>query len=113
MLRAAGNDVSILDLVKLADDLILDRTSKVHATKKGLSKGIAFPTTINRNHTVGHFAPMEKDQEQPTLATGDIVKVTEAAGSRQQAVAPLLPPHRTYFHAESERPCRICALHRI
>jgi len=75
VLRAAAADVAILDLVKAADELIVERTSKVHVSKKGMSKGIAFPTSINVNNIVGHFAPMEKDQDQPTLSAGDIVKV--------------------------------------
>lgn len=75
VVRSAANGVSVLDLVKLGDELILDRVSKAHVNKKTMSKGIAFPTSISTNNIVGHFAPMEKDQEQPLLVTGDIVKV--------------------------------------
>ena len=75
VVKAAANGVAVLDLAKLGDELILERTSKVHTSKKGLSKGVAFPTCISVNNVVGHFAPMEKDQDQPMLQTGDIVKI--------------------------------------
>jgi len=75
VLRAAADGVAVLDLAKASDELILERTSKLYANKKTVTKGVAFPTSIGVNNIVGHFAPMEKDQEQPTLNAGDIVKV--------------------------------------
>lgn len=75
VLRTAAADLSVLDLVKLSDELILEKTSKLYANKKGITKGIAFPTSISRGNVVGHFAPMENDKDQPILAEGDIVKI--------------------------------------
>jgi methionine aminopeptidase len=75
VLKTAADGISVLDLVKLSDDLIFERTSKLYNNKKGITKGVAFPTSISVNNVVGHFAPMEKDSPQPMLKTGDIVKV--------------------------------------
>jgi curved DNA binding protein len=125
VLRAASNGVAVIDLAKASDELIVDRTSKLYANKKTVTKGVAFPTCIGVNKSdtteterrpkkqqrhrraaecqgcailmvafalflfyscllfffvllcsiVGHFCPMEKDQDQPILHTGDIVKV--------------------------------------
>jgi len=75
VLRAAGNGVAVIDLAKASDELIVDRTSKLYANKKTVTKGVAFPTSIGVNNIVGHFCPMEKDQDQPILHTGDIVKI--------------------------------------
>lgn len=75
VLKTAADGVAILDLVKLSDEFILERTSKLYNSKKGVTKGVAFPTSISKNNIVGHFAPMEKDQDQPLLETGDVVKI--------------------------------------
>lgn len=74
VLASACDGMAILDLIKLSDDLIVERTSKLYNNKKSVTKGVAFPTCISVNNCVGHFAPMEKDQ-QPMLATGEVVKV--------------------------------------
>jgi len=75
ILSTAAADVAILDLVKAGDEFIVEKTSKLYANKKGVTKGVAFPTCISVNNIVGHFAPMEKDDPQPMLKAGDIVKV--------------------------------------
>ena len=79
ILKSASKGIAILDLAKMSDELIFERTSKLYNSKKGIMKGVAFPTSISRNNVVGHFAPMEKDQDQPMLETGDIVKVSVAS----------------------------------
>lgn len=75
VLKTAAAGISVLDLVKLSDELILERTSKLYANKKGLAKGVAFPTSLSRGNVVGHYAPMDNDKEQPILAEGDVVKI--------------------------------------
>ena len=66
----------IIQLCKVGDALILKETSKVFTKKKDLQKGIAFPTSISVNNTVGHYSPLpDKDDNDAVLEDGDVVKV--------------------------------------
>ncbi|GAM23516.1 hypothetical protein SAMD00019534_066910 [Acytostelium subglobosum LB1] len=64
---------NILDVCTAGDDLITTELSKTFTKRKGLEKGIAFPTSISVNNCVGHFSPLKGDTR--TLKTNDVVKI--------------------------------------
>jgi curved DNA binding protein len=62
----------IVDLCNLGDKFINDQLGTVY-NKGKIEKGVAFPTSVSVNHTVGHFSPLAGDPAQ--LEEGDVVKV--------------------------------------
>ncbi|KAI5449709.1 hypothetical protein NCC49_004170 [Naganishia albida] len=66
---------SVLDLCTEGDKLVSEAVAGVWNNKKGLSKGLAFPTSVSVNNTVSHFSPLPSDKDVPVLKDGDVVKV--------------------------------------
>lgn len=62
----------IADICEEGDRKIEEAVSKIYAKKK-IEKGVAFPTCISVNETVGHFSPLKA--ESPELKAGDAVKI--------------------------------------
>lgn len=75
-LAVPGAKVS--ELTKTGDDLLTEGTTKVYNSKKGLSKGIAFPTSISVNDCVAHFSPVEGDADVE-LKVNDVAKIMVGA----------------------------------
>lgn len=76
VLSKVQDGVKIVDLCQAGDQLVLDRTGNIFNKAKGktkVSKGLAFPTCISVNHTVGHFSPLVNNDA--ALKAGDVVKV--------------------------------------
>lgn len=74
---------SVLDLCREGDKKLDHEADKVY-NKKGsdkVSKGIAFPTTINVNNVLSNCSPLpsDKDQSAVTLKKDDVVKITIGA----------------------------------
>jgi methionine aminopeptidase len=66
----------IVELCQVGDKLITDRTGGIFNKTKGdkkISKGIAFPTCVSVNNTVGHFSPLANSEAE--LKAGDVVKM--------------------------------------
>lgn len=77
VLKAIKPGALVLQLASLGDDTIQAETDKCFRKAKGedkVDKGVAFPTCVNVNNVVCHFAPIEEDKSAP-LAVGDVVKV--------------------------------------
>jgi len=75
--KAIKPGASVLELAAMGDDTIQAETDKCFRKAKGedkVDKGISFPTCVNVNNIVCHFAPIEDDKSAP-LAVGDVVKV--------------------------------------
>lgn len=84
-------DAEIATLCELGDSIMTEETGKLYNKKKGagddkdkdkdkpakkMEKGVAFPTCISVNETVGHFSPLKGESRQ--LKTGDLVKIDMA-----------------------------------
>lgn len=80
----------IVTLCELGDSIMLEETGKLYNKKKGggeekdkdkpakkMEKGVAFPTCISVNETVGHFSPLKGESKQ--LKAGDLVKIDLAS----------------------------------
>lgn len=68
----------IFDLCQKGDELLEEELSKVYNSKKAskISKGIAFPTTVNPNNIPAHLSPVSaEDEANLVLKTGDVVNV--------------------------------------
>ena len=63
----------IFEICRFGDSRIFEETSKYYSKKKGIEKGVAFPTCISVNDIVGHFSPLKEDSL--LLKKGDVVKV--------------------------------------
>ncbi|CEL99403.1 unnamed protein product [Vitrella brassicaformis CCMP3155] len=67
----------VLELCRLGDSFIEDKTAGLYNAKKGgkkkVEKGLAFPTCISVNEVSGHFSPLPGDSY--TLQKGDLAKV--------------------------------------
>jgi curved DNA binding protein len=64
---------SIVEVCTAVDAFITDATGKIFNKKKGMPKGIAFPTCLSANNTVGHYSPLPG--EGTDLKDGDLVKI--------------------------------------
>ncbi|KAF2073053.1 hypothetical protein CYY_005636 [Polysphondylium violaceum] len=64
---------NILDICTEGDKMIEDESAKTFNKRKGIEKGLAFPTCISVNNCVGHFSPLKGNTR--TLAKGDVVKI--------------------------------------
>merc|ERR1712096_13952 len=47
----------------VADQWILDETSKVYKKEKEMAKGIGFPVCISVNNVVCHFSPLHSEED--------------------------------------------------
>lgn len=63
----------VLDVCSVGDDWITSECGSIYNNKKGMIKGIGFPTCLSVNNIVGHYSPMGDDVS--TLKSGDIVKI--------------------------------------
>ncbi|EFA84439.1 proliferation associated protein [Heterostelium album PN500] len=63
----------IVDVCAAGDDFIEKEVAKTFNKRKGLEKGIAFPTSVSVNNCVGHFSPLKGDTR--TLKNGDVAKI--------------------------------------
>mmetsp|Transcript_40461 Transcript_40461/g.89906 ORF Transcript_40461/g.89906 Transcript_40461/m.89906 type:complete len:391 (+) Transcript_40461:54-1226(+) len=62
----------VVDLCNCGDNLINKEVEKIFKGKL-IEKGVAFPTCVSVNSTVGHFSPASDDTT--TVKDGDIVKI--------------------------------------
>ncbi|XP_078493748.1 proliferation-associated protein 2G4 [Ciona intestinalis] len=67
--------VSVLELCKLGDKLIVDETSAVFKKEKELLKGVGFPTCVSVNNCVCHNSPLESEKDVQVLKDDDLVKI--------------------------------------
>lgn len=70
----AVSGAKISELTVKGDELLAEGANKVYNSKKGLSKGIAFPTSISVNDCVAHFSPVEGDADVE-LKANDVAKI--------------------------------------
>ncbi|KAL1199795.1 ERBB-3 BINDING PROTEIN 1 [Cardamine amara subsp. amara] len=64
----------IVDICEKGDAFIKEQTSSMYKNaKKKIERGVAFPTCISVNNTVGHFSPLASDES--VLEDGDMVKI--------------------------------------
>jgi methionine aminopeptidase len=70
MCKAGAN---VHSLVVAGDRCIEEGCGRIFKNKKGMAKGIAFPTCISKNSIVGHFSPVTDGGE--VLKAGDMVKI--------------------------------------
>lgn len=80
VLESIKPNASVWEIAQKADAHITEQVTKVFNKKKGLEKGIAFPTSISKNEICGHYSPFKSDAEDKekdanTLREGDIAKI--------------------------------------
>ncbi|CAN8254725.1 unnamed protein product [Cochlearia groenlandica] len=64
----------IVDICDKGDAYIKEQTAGMYKnSKKKITRGVAFPTCISINNTVGHFSPLSGDET--VLEDGDMVKI--------------------------------------
>ncbi|KAL0487233.1 metallopeptidase family M24 protein [Acrasis kona] len=63
----------VVEICELGDKFITENAKKCFAKKKGMLKGIAFPTCVNVNQIVCHYSPYEDDQL--ALKENDVVRI--------------------------------------
>ncbi|GJS23335.1 ERBB-3 binding protein 1-like protein [Tanacetum coccineum] len=67
-------NVKIVDLCEKGDSYIREQTGSMYKNvKKKIERGVAFPTCLSVNNTVGHFSPLASDET--VLKEGDILKI--------------------------------------
>nr|GFC68169.1 ERBB-3 binding protein 1 [Tanacetum cinerariifolium] len=55
-------NVKIVDLCEKGDSYIREQTGSMYKNaKKKIERGVAFPTCLSVNNTVGHFSPLASD----------------------------------------------------
>jgi len=72
VVAAAVPGAKIIDLCTLGDKSIEEGSAAVY-NKSKFERGVAFPTCVSVNNTVGHFSPLTGDNA--VLQEGDLVKV--------------------------------------
>ncbi|KAJ3331286.1 Proliferation-associated protein 2G4 [Blyttiomyces sp. JEL0837] len=76
VIAAAADGVKVIDLCKLGDATILEGVKGVYAKKKGLAKGIAFPTSVSPSSAICHLSPIDQDAEAiAPLKAGELVRI--------------------------------------
>ena len=65
---------NIIELCNKGDELLAAGAAKVYNSKKGLSKGIAFPTSVSVDDCVAYYSPIEGDAVK-TLEAGQTAKI--------------------------------------
>jgi len=77
VIEACVPDADICDICELGDKYMEEETGKLYNKKgkdgKKVEKGVAFPTCISVNETLGHYSPMKG--ESTTLKAGDVAKI--------------------------------------
>ncbi|KAL4021581.1 hypothetical protein IC575_020387 [Cucumis melo] len=64
----------IVDICEKGDSFIREQTGNMYKNvKKKIERGVAFPTCISVNNTVGHFSPLASDET--VMEEGDILKI--------------------------------------
>lgn len=107
VVNACVDNARIYDIAKMGDKLLFDGVQGLYKnarTKDGskVHRGIAFPTSLNVNHIVCHFAPLASDAESKlTLKTGDVVKIEMGA---QIDGYPAMVGHTLVVGASKENP---------
>ena len=94
-------DALPLALCTAGDAFVEAELKKTHSRDKKLDKGLAFPTCVSVNHTVGHHSPLA-GAPSPPLKAGDVVKLDVAvhidgfvaAVAHTVTVPPLTPSPR-------------------
>ncbi|KAK9312173.1 peptidase M24, structural domain-containing protein [Lipomyces starkeyi] len=77
---ACVDGANVMEISILGDKLIEEETAKVYKGKKGIAKGIAFPTAVSPNHIATHLSPLPSEPEaELTLKDGDVVKISLGA----------------------------------
>lgn len=74
----AKDGSKLFDICLKGDELLEEELSKVYNSKKAskISKGIAFPTTVNPNNIPAHLSPVSaEDEANLELKNGDVVNV--------------------------------------
>ncbi|CCE80190.1 Piso0_003292 [Millerozyma farinosa CBS 7064] len=74
----AKDGSKLFDICSKGDELLEEELSKVYNSKKAskISKGIAFPTTVNPNNIPAHLSPVSaEDEANLELKNGDVVNV--------------------------------------
>eukprot|EP01133_Synstelium_polycarpum_P007618 gene7618-8912_t len=64
---------NILEICNFGDAMIEAEVKLIYTKRKGLERGVAFPTSISVNNCVGHFSPALGDTR--TLKNADVVKI--------------------------------------
>ncbi|KAI4374208.1 hypothetical protein MLD38_012225 [Melastoma candidum] len=66
--------VKIVDVCEKGDSFIREQAGNMYKNvKRKIERGIAFPTCVSVNNTVGHFSPLASDES--VLKEGDMVKI--------------------------------------
>lgn len=63
-----------VELCSFGDALIEKLVAPLYRSKKGLEKGLAFPTCVSVNNCVAHYSPFESE-DKVVLKDGDAVKI--------------------------------------
>ncbi|XP_022144070.1 ERBB-3 BINDING PROTEIN 1 [Momordica charantia] len=64
----------IVDICEKGDSFIREQTGNMYKNvKKKIERGVAFPTCISTNNTVGHFSPLASDET--VMEEGDVLKI--------------------------------------
>ena len=61
-------DTPVLDLSIAGDALIMEETEKIYRKKRGLKKGIAFPTSLSVNHCACNYNPSPDSDKVSTIS---------------------------------------------
>jgi methionine aminopeptidase len=80
-----------VELCSFGDALIEGAVKNLYKTKKGMEKGIAFPTCVSVNNCVAHYSPLESE-DKVVLKEGDSVKM--CVRRRGAGRAQWVPSHR-------------------
>ncbi|KAJ3195765.1 Proliferation-associated protein 2G4 [Irineochytrium annulatum] len=76
VIAAAVDGATVIDLCKLGDLTIMEGVKPVFAKKKGVMKGIAFPTCVSTGAIVCHMSPSASDADaSKVLKDGDVVRI--------------------------------------
>ncbi|KAJ1845865.1 hypothetical protein LPJ73_004704 [Coemansia sp. RSA 2703] len=76
VISACKEGSKIIDLCKLGDASIEVGLGSQYSKKKGMAKGISYPTSISVNNIVCHFSPGPNDvNADQALKNGDVVRV--------------------------------------
>ncbi|KAJ3193109.1 Proliferation-associated protein 2G4 [Irineochytrium annulatum] len=76
VIAAAVDGATVIDLCKLGDLTIMEGVKPVYAKKKGVMKGIAFPTCVSTGAIVCHMSPSASDADaSKVLKDGDVARI--------------------------------------
>ncbi|KAI8854819.1 peptidase M24, structural domain-containing protein, partial [Chytridium lagenaria] len=82
VIAAAVDGSKVIDLCILGDQAIVEFAKGVYNKKKGMAKGIAFPTCVSPASVICHLSPIAQDANaQTTLSDGQTVAHTIVVGA--------------------------------